>query len=116
MIVNKEEHGNDEEINDNDIYVCDDLNSVLDLINTFKEEEKRIILEKLDDVESKWLYLILQEEKEEKLNYVILGKTNLEPFLILSANQDNLCTYLEEITGVPYEIHKNNFNEGQEIG
>lgn len=115
MIVNKQENSDEEEINDNDIYVCDDLNSVLDLINTFKEEEKKIILEKLDDVESKWLYIILEED-EEKLNYVILGKSNLEPFLILSANQDNLCTYLEEITEVPYEIHKNNFKNGQEIG
>lgn len=115
MIVSKENSDEEEEVNDNDIYICDDLNSVLDLINTFKEEEKKIILEGLDDVESKWLYIILEEE-EEKLKYVILGKSNLEPFLMLSANQDNLCSYLEEITKIPYEIHKNHFEESQEIG
>ncbi len=116
MIVSNEHNNEEEEVNDNDIYVCDDLNSVLDLINTFKEEEKKIILEGLDDVDNKWLYIILEEEEEEKLNYVILGKSNLEPFLILSANQDNLCNYLEEITKVPYEIHKNHFEKSQEIG
>jgi hypothetical protein len=100
------------------LYVSDDPDYILDLFNSFNDEDKKSAPELLNFLSSKstesdkcpMIYLVSEpEDEDEKTNYIIVINFDGKLQLAFCDDLEGISMYLGDQTEFPKEFHMNMF-------